>query len=196
MTRCRPTTLPARIGLGCAFGCLLFCSPALPAVPATAAAEAPRDVTESPAYETFVVIPLRVHVLTADDLPEADCKLTDADVERIIGKVNGVWHKAGVHFGVESVLHEPAEGREAFREARARRPAGTGPRGRAGACRIRWRRSGSCGPKASRQFDGLHVYYVHELAGERRVHGPGLRARKETAALRPVRGGIDEPIRA
>src|SRR5262245_46861393 len=49
------------------------------------------DVTEPPPYEEFVVIPLRVHILSASDLPEVDCRLSDTDVTRILGKVNHIW---------------------------------------------------------------------------------------------------------
>ena len=63
----------------------------------------------------MIVIPLRVHVLTADDLPEVDCRLHDEDVERIVGKVNGIWRAAGIHWGLESIVHEEAEGADRFR---------------------------------------------------------------------------------
>ena len=43
-----------------------------------------------PPYGEFVVIPLRVHVLSATDLPEIDCGLTDADIDRIVAKVNAL----------------------------------------------------------------------------------------------------------
>ena len=46
------------------------------------------DVATPPPTSEFVVVPLRVHILTADGLPEVDCKLTDDDIRRIIGKVN------------------------------------------------------------------------------------------------------------
>src|SRR4051794_4331549 len=79
----------------------------VPAVGIAAGDEASAPVvTEVPAYDQFVVIPLRVHILTATDLPEVDCHLTDADVGRILGKVNRIWEKAGVHWGLESVVRE------------------------------------------------------------------------------------------
>src|SRR4051794_20920799 len=64
------------------------------------------DVTTTPSYEQFILIPLRVHVLSAEGLPDVDCKLTDADVRRVVDKANGIWRVAGVTFGLESVLHE------------------------------------------------------------------------------------------
>src|SRR5580693_4394611 len=72
------------------------------------------DVTEPPAREQFLVLPLHVHILTAKDRPDIDCKLTDADIERIVGKANRVWSKAGIVYRVESLLREPAENIEEF----------------------------------------------------------------------------------
>src|SRR5687768_984387 len=83
-----------------------------PPPPAAGASEA----LPPPPYEHFIVIPLRVHVLTATDLPELDCKLSDDDVRRIIGKVNRViWQQAGIHFGIESIRREPAARQDEFR---------------------------------------------------------------------------------
>jgi len=62
------------------------------------------DVTEAPDYEEFLVLPIRIRILTATELPEADCHLSDADVLRILGKVNRIWNKAGIHWGLESLL--------------------------------------------------------------------------------------------
>src|SRR4051812_30794590 len=59
-----------------------------------AAAEPSPDVLKDPARDTFVILPLHVHVLSCPDRDDLDCKLTDDDVKRVIGKVNGVWHKA------------------------------------------------------------------------------------------------------
>ncbi len=64
----------------------------------------PAEVTASPPFEAFLVIPLRVHVLTADDFPEVACKLRDDDVTRILGKVNGIWNKAGIHWGLDALV--------------------------------------------------------------------------------------------
>ena len=144
--------------------------------------ESSPDVTEPPGYGEFLVIPLRVHVLTADDLPEVDCGLSDADVDRIVGKVNGVWHHAGIHFGLESVVREPAARQERFR--RLRDLEGAAPLGLFRILR----------PEASRSFDGLHVYYIHRFPVNGVYMGEDFAIVQETARLREVEGGIDEPI--
>jgi hypothetical protein len=146
--------------------------------------DAPHDVHDvivPPAYEDFLVIPLRIHILTATDLPEVNCKLTDADIDRILGKMNGIWHNAGIHFGVESVVHEPAEHQTEFREARDDGPAALD------LFRI-------LRPESTRHFDGLHVYYIHKFPVNGVYMGADYAFVQETAALRHVTGGIDEPI--
>ena len=139
------------------------------------------DVTAPPPADQFVIVPLRVHVLTSD-LPEIDCKLSDADVRRILGKVNRVWSVAGVHFGVESIVREPAAGQERF--VRLREQLGGAPLGLFRTLR----------PESSRSLDGLHVYYVHNLPVNGVWMNEDFAIVRETAKLREVEGGIDEPV--
>ena len=139
------------------------------------------DVTQPPPREDFIVVPLRIHVLTAD-APEVDCKLTDADVERIVKKVNRIWHVAGVHFGVDAVVREPAARVTQFK--RVRDELGAAPLGLFRILR----------PDDSRAFDGLHVYYVHKLPVNGVYMGEDYAIVQETAKLREVEGGIDEPV--
>jgi hypothetical protein len=150
--------------------------------PMAGADEPSPDVTEPPAYDEFLVIPLRVHVLTATDLPEVDCRLSDVDIDRIVGKVNRVWHVAGIHFGLETVVREPAAHQERFRLTRDR--SGSAPLGLFRILR----------PEASRSFDGLHVYYLHRFPVNGVYMGEDFALVQETARLRAVDGGIDEPI--
>jgi hypothetical protein len=140
------------------------------------------DVIEPPDYDEFLVIPLRVHILTATDLPEIDCRLTAADIDRIVGKVNRIWHIAGIHFGLESVVREPAARQERFRQTRDQ--SGSAPLGLFRILR----------PDASRSFDGLHVYYLHRFPVNGVYLGEDFALVQETARLRAVEGGIDEPV--
>ena len=142
----------------------------------------PANVETDPPFDDFLVIPLRVHVLTATDLPEIDCKLTDDDVARVIKKANRVWHRAGIHWGLESVRREPANHQDEFRATRE----GEGPRG-LGLYR-------TLVPDGSREFDGLHVYYIHAFPVNGVWMGTNFAIVQETARLRPVEGGIDEPV--
>jgi len=143
---------------------------------------APDRVTDPPAYDEFLVIPLRVHLLSATDLPEVNCLLSDADVRRIVGKVNGIWHKAGIHWGLETPVREPAARQARFRLARDL------------AGKDDLRLFPLLIPEASRDFDGLHVYYLHAFPVNGVYMGDDYAIVQETAKLREVEGGIDEPI--
>jgi hypothetical protein len=147
------------------------------------AGEAPSpDVTEPPPYAQFLVVPLRVHVLQSADLPEVDCKLTDADIARIVNKANAIWHKAGIHWGLESLVREPADRQLEFRKARDSRGSAT------------LDLFPVLLPEASRHCEGLHVYYIHKFPVNGVYMGSDYALVQETARLRPVDGGIDEPI--
>jgi hypothetical protein len=139
------------------------------------------DVTDPPAYEEFLVIPLRVHILSASDLPEVDCHLSDTDISRIVGKVNQVWNKAGIHWGLESLVREPAARQEKFRLVRD-----LGGGNNLGVFRILL-------PEESRADKAVDLYYVHEFPVNGVWFGQEAIVR-ETAKLREVEGGIDEPI--
>jgi hypothetical protein len=147
-----------------------------------AAEAAPDRVVDPPAYDEFLVIPLRVHLLSATDLPEVHCLLSDADVRRIVGKVNGIWHKAGIHWGLETPIREPAARQAKFRLARDL------------VGKDDFRLFPLLLPEASRDFDGLHVYYLHAFPVNGVYMGDDYAIVQETAKLREVEGGIDEPI--
>jgi hypothetical protein len=63
-----------------------------------------RDVTQPTPYDQFLIVPLRIHTLTAPDLDLTDCKLRDTDITRIVRKLNTIWSKAGILFGVDLLL--------------------------------------------------------------------------------------------
>ena len=144
--------------------------------------DAPDDVRTPPPFDTFLVLPLRIHILTATDLPEVDCKLRDEDVTRIIGKVNGIWNKAGIHWGVDALIREPAARQDKFRLVRD-----LGGSANLGIYRF-------LVPEASHRFDGLHVYYIHRFPVNGVWLGGSEAFVQETARLQEVEGGIDEPI--
>jgi hypothetical protein len=143
--------------------------------------EAPANVTEPPPADQFFVIPLRVHVLRSAELPDVNCDLADSDVARILKKANAIWHNAGIHWGLESLVREPAAHTEEFR----RRTVNGSPV--LGSFRI-------LRPDVSREFDGLHVYYIHRFSVNGVFMGSDFAVVQETAKLREVEGGIDEPV--
>jgi hypothetical protein len=143
----------------------------------------PDEQLAPPPFDQFLVVPIRVHLLKCDEVDVANCHLTDADVGRILGKVNGIWHQAGIHFGLESLVHEPAARVDAFR-ALLERHKGRPPLPAYGLLM----------PDESRDAALLHVYYIHAFAVNGVYLGDGTAVVQETAQLRPVEGGIDEPL--
>ena len=145
--------------------------------------EALHDPAQPIAADRFLIIPLRAHVLTAPDLELANCKLKDADVTRIVGKLNTIWNKAGIHFGLESIVREPAAQRGRFRlmaELKEGEPEMSDFQ--------------LLLPKKGRVFDGLHVFFFHELPFNGAYLGDDCSIVQEGARLKPVEGGIDEPL--
>src|SRR3954464_6606633 len=60
-------------------------------------------------FDEYLLVPLRVHFLSAQDSPAIHTTLTDKDFIRILGKINRVWSQAGLHFYVDSLVQEEAE---------------------------------------------------------------------------------------
>ena len=140
------------------------------------------DVTDPPPRDDFVVIPLRAHILSATDLPAVQCGLTEADIHRIVTKVNGIWHKAGIHWALDPIVHEPAANQDEFRAARD-----AGAEDALGLLKI-------LAPAGSRAEGGMDVYYIHAFAANGVFLGDRTAFVQETARLRAVPGGIDEPL--
>ncbi len=131
------------------------------------------------AFADFRILPLRVHRLQSPTEPSLRTTLSPADIERILSKVNRVWAQAGLHFTLESLVTEAAlmpELAAVNRDAR----------------QLDWLLK--CFPAKSRRADCLHVYYIKQFA----VNGVFLRQQsmvvKDTARLRAVEGGLDEPL--
>jgi hypothetical protein len=147
------------------------------------APQGPRPGAPPPAAAAFLIVPLRVHILTSRDLKLADCKLRDADITRIVGKLNTIWSKAGLYFGLESIVREPAAQTERFRQ-------------------LVELKKGEIGlldyltllPKAGRGTDGFHAFFFHELPMNGASLVDDIVIVTEQARLNPVKGGIDEPI--
>lgn len=140
------------------------------------------DAIEPPPFEQFLVIPLTPHVLRSDDLPDVNCLLKDSDIARILGKVNGIWHRAGIHWGLEATAREPAARQRKFRLARELDDSSN-----LGIYRL-------LVPDSGRTGDGLHVYYLHKFPVNGVWMGEDFAIVQETARLRGVEGGSDEPI--
>ena len=127
--------------------------------------------------DEYLAVPLRVHLLSAKDSPAIQTTLTEKDIARILGKVNGVWAQAGVRFHLESLLREEALHQESY--------AGDGGLPRSALLGLR-----PMDPKAAGVF---HVYYIKQMSVNGIYLGEAIFV-KDTASLRKVEGGIDEPL--
>ena len=150
--------------------------------PAAESVKPSPDVTEVPPAADFLVLPLRVHILSATDLPAIECGLTDDDIARIVGKVNGIWHKAGIHWALGPIVREPAANQDRFKALEPKE-------GRKPLTLYRM-----LVPEQSRADEGIDVYYLHAFPVNGVFFGNRTAFVQETAKLRPVLGGIDEPL--
>jgi hypothetical protein len=133
--------------------------------------------------EQFVIVPLRVHVLTSPNIEMVNCQLNDAGVARVVGELNAIWHKGGIHFGVESVRREPAEQTERFRLTAGLKD------GEVGVDDLRMLL-----PRGSRGFAGVHIYFFHELPFNSVYLIDDLVLSQELAQVEPVPGGSKDPV--
>ena len=129
-------------------------------------------------FEDYLLAPVRIHLLTATNSARIATTLKPGEINRILGKVNRIWSQAGMYFYLESLVREEATHQD-FGEV-------LGTAGDlAGVLRLR--------PETSRAPAMFHIYYVKELS----VNGVYLKEGmfvKDTASLKKVEGGIDEPI--
>jgi hypothetical protein len=173
----RSTAVPSGFRLTLAL--ILVCGPCM-----TAFGDGPPipEALKPPGFEEFIVIPLRVHVLSSTDLPDVNCGLTDADIKRVLGKMNGIWHQAGIHWGLEALVREPAAKQDQFKIALEV---------------AEWDKLTvflMLAPEGSRSDEGVDVYYIHKFSVNGVYLGDHVAFVQETARLRPVEGGIDEPL--
>lgn len=144
---------------------LALCSLLLSAGLASAADELP-----------VITLPVRVHLMQSDTVPAMHTTLTEADVRRVFGKVNTVWAQAGIRFEIESIV-----------STRALEPSSDS------VPETEFERVKAFVPKDCLNAPVLHVFYVKAV----RPNGfyyDGTIFVKDTAALREVPGGIDEPL--
>lgn len=138
-----------------------------------------QESTNGFTFGDFLLVPLRIHLLTATNEPAVHSTLTSNDVVRILGKVNRVWSQAGLTFSLESLRVEAAVGPTNYL-ARAEENE------RATLLALR--------PRDSLATNCFHVFYVKRI----RPNGVYFNQQgifvKDTANLRQVEGGLDEFI--
>ncbi len=137
-----------------------------------------QTLTNRFSFEEFLLVPVRVHLLAAKDSPAIQTTLIEKDIARIWKKVNDVWAQVGLHFYIESLVKEEAD--TSKRDPQERLQVD-------GEALLGLR------PAGSRADNLIHVYYLKEMS----VNGIYLVQAifvKDTATLRRVEGGIDEPL--
>lgn len=122
-----------------------------------------------------ITIPVRIHLLQSTNQPALQTTLTESDIHRVLKKVNSIWAQAGIAFVAESIRHEAAQAQIVSEENRPER----------------WLLSGV--PPETRASNAFNIYYVKRM----QVNGiwtGGVVFVKDTASLKEVPGGIDEPL--
>jgi len=161
----RNRVLPALIAIA---GCGLIClQSALGQVPGNAFA-----------FGDYLVAPVRVHLLSAKQCDAIQTTLLETDITRILAKVNGVWAQAGLHFYLESAVREEASHQESYRVAARGEDHSQLPELR---------------PPGSKATNMFHIYYLKEM-GVNGIFFPDGMFVKDTASLRTVADGLDEPL--
>lgn len=131
------------------------------------------------AFADFLIVPLRFHLLTATNAPDIHTTLTTNDIARILPKMNRIWAQAGMHFYIESLRFEPAQNTDDFWDKLK-----TAERATLLALR----------PTDTIATNAFNLYYTKKLRPNGIYFSPGGIFVKDTASLKPVEGGVDEPL--
>jgi hypothetical protein len=129
-------------------------------------------------FDDYLLAPVRIHLLASKDAPHITTTLEAADITRILGKINKVWSQAGLQFYLESLLKEEPQNAAHF-------PHPQLEEGFSWLVQLR--------PTASCASNLFHLYYMKQMRGNGVYLREGIFV-KDTASLREVKGGIDEPI--
>ena len=130
-------------------------------------------------YAEHYIFPVRIHLLKSETLPWVQCKLTLTDMQRVFGKMNRIWNQAGVELYLESVSVEEAAGQTLYAPDFL-------PPMLHGYLALR--------PAASKLPKAYNLYYLHDAGPNGFFLGHDAIFVKDSASLRPVPGGIDEPL--
>ena len=138
------------------------------------------DTTNRPvfAFDEYLLAPLRIHLLSATNAPAIQTTLTESDIARILKKINGIWSQAGICFWLESLVREEAAHQEIGSLL-----------GKSNDLSIMLKLR----PETTRATNLFHLYYIKNFSANGVYLGAAMFV-KDTASLRAVPGGIDEPL--
>ena len=124
----------------------------------------------------IITLLVRVHLVQSETMPEMHTTLVEADIRRIFVKVNAVWAQAGIHFEIESIVATQSvlpvvegRGKPEFALVRASLP------------------------KERLGQTSLDICYVKQIVPNGFFYEE-LIVVKDTASLKEVSGGLDEPL--
>ncbi|MBX7207790.1 MAG: matrixin family metalloprotease [Verrucomicrobiaceae bacterium] len=123
-----------------------------------------------------MTLPVRVHLVQSDTMPDMHTTLVEADVRRIFSKVNMVWSQAGIQFEIEKIVTTTAKPLPP--EARVK---------------LEHDRVHAMIPKTSLSASALDVCYVKNVKPNGFYYGEPVVV-KDTASLKEVPDGLDEPL--
>lgn len=123
-----------------------------------------------------ITLPVRIHLMQSGSIPDMHTTLVEADIRRVMGKVNRVWAQAGIQFEIESIL--PVEAIPIPDEMRMK---------------SEFVRVKSMVPKGVLSPTGIDICYVKKVKPNGFFYGEPIVV-KDTAALTEVEGGLDEPL--
>jgi len=138
------------------------------------------DTTNRPvfAFDEYLLAPLRIHLLSATNAPAVQTTLTESDMARILKKINAVWSQAGICFWLESLVREEAVHQEIGSLLGK-------PNDLSLMLKLR--------PETTMATNLFHLYYIKDFSANGVYLGAAMFV-KDTATLRAVPGGIDEPL--
>jgi hypothetical protein len=123
-----------------------------------------------------ITLPVRFHLVQSKSLADMHTTLIDSDIQRILSKVNEVWAQAGIQFQIESITTTSAIPMD--------------PKMR---LKPEFDRVHSMIPKQSLCDHAIDICYVKQVGPNGFYYGEPIVV-KDSAKLRDVSGGLDEPL--
>lgn len=123
-----------------------------------------------------LTLPVRVHLMQSEAMPAMHTTLVETDIRRIFGKVNTIWAQAGIQFEIESI--GPTTAIELKPEMRLK---------------SEFERVKAMIPKDRLSEQAIDVCYVKQVGPNGFYYGEPVVV-KDTAKLKEVQGGLDEPL--
>lgn len=123
-----------------------------------------------------LIVPVKIHLLQSDTQADLHTTLAEADIDRILGKVNRIWAPARIRFEVESLQATQAQNvspSDRLQSERDRIKAAVRPE--------------------DFSATAIDIFYVKKVSPNG-FYGGELIVVKDTAKLKVVEGGIDEPL--